>query len=117
MGQVFAIHREFTSVKSGKKSQETVYGITSLTQEKAGPEKILALNRGHWSIENSLHYVRDMAFDEDRSQIRTKNAPQIMACLRNFAISFLRRLKNSNIAKALREMAARPRLCLNALGF
>jgi hypothetical protein len=70
------------------------------------------LNRGHWSIENRLHYVRDVTFDEDRSQIRTQNAPRVMATLRNLAISLFRWLGSTNIAKTLREMAAKPSLAL-----
>jgi len=84
-GQVFRLERERIILKTGKKEQETVYGITSLGPEKADPARLLSLNRGQWSIENSEHYVRDMAYDEDRQQIRTKNGPQVMAALRNFA--------------------------------
>jgi predicted transposase YbfD/YdcC len=56
----------------------------------APPQRLLELNRGHWAIENSLHYVRDVTFAEDLSQIRTKTAPHVMASLRNLAISLLR---------------------------
>jgi predicted transposase YbfD/YdcC len=115
--QVLTIRREFTYIKSGKKSEEIVHGITSLSTSKADPTRLLQLNRGHWGIENSLHYVRDVTFNEDRSQIRTKNAPRTMACFRNFAISLLRWMGNSNIAKALRELAAKPHLSLQLIGF
>jgi predicted transposase YbfD/YdcC len=60
---------------------ETVYGITSLTAWQANPADVLAFNRGHWSIENREHYVRDVTFDEDRSQVRTGSSPQIMAAI------------------------------------
>ena len=76
----------------------------------------MKLNREHWEIENRSHYVRDVTFDEDRSQVRTKNGPQVMASLRNFAIGTLRIVKKAgNIASALRDIAARPRLSLQML--
>ena len=97
------------------KREEIVYGITSLTPEKIDLPSLLSLNRGHWSIENRLHYVRDETFREDRSQIRTRNAPRVMAIFRNVAISLLRWLKKTNIAKALREIASKSYLALRLL--
>jgi predicted transposase YbfD/YdcC len=114
--QILCIRREVTHLKTNKKTVEIVYGITSLPTEKATPEQLLQLNRGHWGIFNRLHYVRDVTFDEDRSQIRTKNVPVVMASLRNFVISLLRWFKKTNIAAILREMAARPHLSLRLLG-
>lgn len=90
VGQVFCVRREFEYVKSGKKTEEIAYGITSLSKEKADPARLLQLNRGHWGIENSLNYVRDVTFNEDRSQIRTKNAPKVMSSLRNLVIGIFR---------------------------
>jgi predicted transposase YbfD/YdcC len=66
-----------------------VYAITSLTHAQAGPARLADLIRGHWSIENGLHYVRDVTFGEDTSQLRTGNGPQVMACLRNLIIGTL----------------------------
>lgn len=114
--QVFAVQREITQIKSNKKSIETVYGITSLPQENAMPELLLEYNRGHWSIENKVHYVRDVTFDEDRSQVRTKQGPQVMASLRNFAMGVIRLLGLTSIASALREFAAKPSLAISVLG-
>ncbi len=114
-GQVFKIIRERTKLTTGKTSTETVYGITSLTAQKADPERLLALSRGHWSIENRSHYVRDMLYDEDRHQLRKGKGPQMMACLRNFAISLLRLMNYKNITKATREFAARSHLALKLL--
>lgn len=84
--QAFRIIRE----RTGKHTVETAYGLTSLTPARAGPAEILALNRGHWEIENRLHYVRDVAFDEDRSRVRTGRLPRNLACLSNAAISLVR---------------------------
>lgn len=115
-GQVACLERYSEKIKKGDIHQETVYLITSLSPSKADPDRLLSLARGHWSIENKSHYVRDVTFDEDRSQVRTKSGPQVMATLRNFVISILRLLGNSNIAKALRDMAAKPHLALRLIG-
>lgn len=94
-----------------------VYLITSLSPEKASPERLLALNRGHWEIENRLHWVRDVTFAEDLSQVRTGAGPRMMATLRNLAISLIRiRDKSQGIAQALRDLAARPHLTLAMVG-
>ena len=65
--------------------------------------QLAAFIRGHWCVENRLHWVRDVTFDEDRSQVRTGNGPRVMASLRNLAISLLRLAGASNIAQALRH--------------
>ncbi len=100
--QVFAIQRETTNLVTGEFHSETVYGVTSLSPQKARPSRLLALNRQHWSIENGLHYVRDMSFDEDRCRIRKRAGAQVMATLRNLAISLLRLAGAASIAPALR---------------
>lgn len=114
--QVFCLRRDRTYLKTGEQTEEIVYGVTSLTPQKANPQRLLKLNRGHWSIENRLHYVRDVTFDEDRHQLRKGNAPRVMASLRNFTISILRSFHIKNIAKALRDMAAKPHLSLKLIG-
>lgn len=116
--QVARIERTTQLIKSGKSREtEVVYLITSLSSEKASPERLLALNRGHWEIENRLHWVRDVTFAEDLSQIRTGTGPRMMATLRNLAISLIRlRDKSRGIAQALRDLAARPHLTLAMVG-
>jgi predicted transposase YbfD/YdcC len=86
-------------------AKQVVYGITSLAGEAADPAKIAAAQRGHWGIENRTHHVRDVTFDEDRSQVRTGHAPQNMAALRNLAIDTLRCAGYVNIAHARRHHA------------
>ena len=115
-GQVACVERHTEEIKTGKKRSETVYLITSLSPQKASPEQLLELNRGHWNIENKSHYVRDVTFDEDRSQIRTKTGPRMMAILRNLAISLLRLAGYVNIAEAIRDMAAKPYRSLQLIG-
>lgn len=84
---------------------ETVYAITDLQAHQAKPAQLADWIRGHWSIENKIHWVRDVTYDEDRSQIRTGNGPQVMAALRNAAIGILRLAGVTNIAAANRHHA------------
>ena len=112
--QVFCIQRHTTQIVSEKTRTETVYGVTSLGPEKADPVRLLQLSRGHWTIENRLHYVRDVVFDEDRCRVRKGNGPQMMASLRNLAISLLRMAGARYIAPALRACS---RLGLGVLRF
>ncbi len=114
--QVFCIHRQVSHIKKNRESYETVYGVTSLSVNQASPQLILELNRGHWSIENSLHWVRDVTFDEDRSQIRTGNAPRIFASLKNLVISIFRRCGATNIAKTLRWFSFKTHLAPALIG-
>jgi predicted transposase YbfD/YdcC len=102
VAQVFCIRRDTTHLTSGKHHTETVYGLTSLSNHKADPTRLQELIRGHWSIENRLHWVRDVTFDEDRCRIRKGNGAQVMAGLRNLAISLLRMAGSRFIPSALR---------------
>ena len=113
--QVFCIEREITQLKKETTTIETVYGITSQSQDKASSEKILKQNRKHWSIENKMHWVLDVTFNEDNSQIRSLNGPMVMTCLRRFAISFLRIHQIKNIAEAFRKLWAKPHQAFNML--
>ncbi len=90
MAQVRRITRE--RIVGGKKTVETVYAITSLPPERAGPEQLLALSRAHWGIENRLHHVRDVTCREDQARAHTGNAPQILAAFRNTVLTLIRRL-------------------------
>lgn len=105
-----------TVTKAGTTTSEVVYLITTLSPSKATPERLLELNRGHWSIENRSHYVRDMSFGEDRSRLRTGNAPQIMAALRNLAITLIHRFGSSHIRATRRHFASCPKPALALLG-
>jgi predicted transposase YbfD/YdcC len=104
--QIAQVRRTVT--RGGTKSVEVVYLITSADHHGAPPATLAAWVQGHWGIENRLHWVRDVTFDEDRSQVRTGNAPQVMATLRNTVISLLRLTGATNIAKALRHHARHP---------
>ena len=93
-----------------------MYGITSLKPAVACPERVLSLSRGHWSIENRLHWVRDVTFDEDRSRVRRGAGAQVMASLRNLALSLLRMAGAHFIPPALRLCARRNRYALRLIG-
>ena len=75
----------------------------------------MKLVRSHWHIENRSHWVRDVTFDEDRSQVRRGNIPQVMAVLRNTAIGLMRFAGATNIAASCRRFAAKPRLALEII--
>ena len=114
LAQVCRIEREVTSNEHTRR--EVAYAITSLWPHEASPRRLLELNRGHWGIENRLHYVRDATLGEDGSQVRTGSAPQVMAALRNTTIGLLRMAGVTNIAAALRRNAAHPKEALALLG-
>ena len=100
--QGFELTRERTI--RGVATRETVYGITSLSVEHADATRLLALTRGHWGIENGLHYKRDVTLGEDASRVRLGAAPQVMASLRNSIIHRLDRTADS-LAAAVRTMS------------
>lgn len=114
--QVMQLERTVINKTTGEISEETVYAVTSLAPLRATPAQLNALWRGQWLIENKLHWVRDVTFDEDRSTVRSGHAPQVMAAFRNLTISVLRLQQVTNIAAALRKYAAQPALAFAALG-
>jgi predicted transposase YbfD/YdcC len=113
---VLQIKRTIAEKHTGRTTNETTYAITSLSPQRATPAQLLTEWREHWHIENKLHWVRDVTFDEDRSTVRHGSIPQVMAALRTTAIGLFRVLGVTNIAKACRYYAAHPQLVLDALG-
>jgi predicted transposase YbfD/YdcC len=114
--QVFRIDRLTFDLQGNQLRQERTYGVTSLTEQAATPADLLRYVRGHWEIENRLHWVRDVTFDEDRSQVRRGCGPHIMASLRNLTISLLRMAGATNIASATRHLGRRTDKALRLLG-
>jgi predicted transposase YbfD/YdcC len=114
--QVWQITRYRTDRTTGQREANTTYGITNLPHNHTSPAQIADHLRGHWQIENRLHWVRDVTFGEDTSRIRTATTPRAMASLRNLAISALRLAGHTNIAKALRHMARDATRPLQLLG-
>lgn len=110
--QVFSIEREV--VQKGKQSYQKVYGLTNLSPQEADAQKILSLNRGHWSVENKSHWVRDVVYREDHSQIRVGGLPQVMAIFRNLAIALIK-ASGQSVTKANRLYATNHSLSLELL--
>lgn len=112
--QGFELVRERT--EHGKKTVEVVHGITSLVPQRADAQRLLELTRGHWGIENKLHYKRDVTMGEDASRIRKGGAPQVMAALRNSVIHVLSDVVAPNLASAMRTMGNCLSQALSVLG-
>jgi len=95
---------------------QTQYLISSLDLRRHTPAELLAYNRGHWAIENNLHYVRDVTMGEDACRVRTGSAPQVLAAVRNAVIGLLRMDGWTNIAAALRHHAVKVGKALRMIG-
>lgn len=104
--QGFVLHRARTVCASGKLTEQTVYGITSLQPLEASPTNLLHLTRLHWNIENGLHYRRDVTFKEDRCRQKSAQAAECLAIFNNLAIGLLRWLGWDNLARARRHYGA-----------
>jgi predicted transposase YbfD/YdcC len=113
--QAFVIEREFTDKKSAQRSCDVSSGITSRPPEPADPQRLLATNRGHWSIENSCHYILDWNYDEDRCRIRTGHGPENITRLRRFAISIIKSKKVRSVAQKMRQLTRSVRLVFDYL--
>ena len=116
LAQVFQLERQVTKKKTGEERSEVVYGVSSLVAERTTPSQLLALVRGQWQIENRSHWVRDVTFDADRSQVRCGSIPHVMAARRHTAIGLLRTAGYANMAAACRRFAAQPDLALALIG-
>jgi predicted transposase YbfD/YdcC len=92
------------------------YAVTSLSRERGGPQQIAALWRGHWTIENAVHHVRDETLREDRGQAHTGHTAQALAALRNALLTALRDWGWSNIAEAVRHYSTSVQETLHFLG-
>jgi hypothetical protein len=108
LAQVCRVRRRRVTIRTGEVAAEVSYAITSLPAQRADAARWLTLLRDHWGIANTLPYVRDVTFDEDRSAVRTKTAPQVCTACQNLAIALLRRLGATTIAAACRTFAGRP---------
>jgi predicted transposase YbfD/YdcC len=115
VAQVIQVTRKTRDLHANRWRAVTVYAITSLSFELARPARLADLVRGHWGIE-ALHHLRDVTFAEDASQLRTGNAPRVMASLRNLAIGILHSRGHTNVAAALRHNARDATRPLTLLG-
>ncbi len=115
VGQAFVIERHVTNKKTGKYTREVAYGLTSRKASEATPKRLLEINRGHWAIENSCHYIQDWNFDEDRSRIRKGHGPENVSRLRRFAIGLLKSKKVKSVAQKMRQLNRDIRLVFDYL--
>jgi len=106
--QVFRIERHRIHKRTGQREVKVRYGISSLAPEQADATRLAAILRGHWGIENRLHWVRDVILAEDASRIRTGHAAQVMAVFRNVAVSLLGLLGFDSPSEGLRHFAWNP---------
>ena len=106
MQQVCLLER--TRRIQGKTTTETACAVTSLGPEQASAKQLLAISRGHWGIENRLHWVRDMSLGEDACGVRTGQAPEVLAAIRNSVLRLIRSTGLTEIAATLRRHAAKP---------
>jgi predicted transposase YbfD/YdcC len=107
---------ERTTRRKGRSTVEIQYAITSLSRHRADAALLIGHWRGHWGIENRLHWVRDVSLGEDKCQVKKGNGPQNLAAFRNAAISLLRLAGCNEIAVALRDFSYQPRKLLQFLG-
>ena len=115
VGQAFVVERHVTKKKTGESTLDIAYGITSRTPQQAGPHQVLKVNRGHWTIENSCHYIIDWNYDEDRSRIRTGHGPENITRLRRFAIGVLKSKGRGGVAQKMRRLTRNVRLVFDYL--
>src|SRR5437773_96441 len=115
VAQAFVIERHVTKKKTGESTLDIAYGITSRTPQQAGSHQVLKVNRGHWAIENSCHYIIDWNYDEDRSRIRTGHGPENMTRLRRFAISVIKSKGSGSVAQKMRQLTRNVRLVFDYL--
>jgi predicted transposase YbfD/YdcC len=113
MSQGLEITRERTV--NGKTTVEVEYAMTSLKPEEADAKRLSGLLRGHWGIENGLHYVRDVTLGEDACRVRKDSAPQVLAAVRNAVIHLLAEIDASSYAAAIRRLNNRPEEALAIL--
>jgi hypothetical protein len=102
--QVFRLRRDVGGLDAVWDTKEVIHGITSLPADLAGPVHLNHYQRQHWTVENRLHWTRDVTFREDSSQVRTGTAPRALACFRNLAINTMRLAGRANIAHARRDL-------------
>jgi hypothetical protein len=114
--QVFRVARRVIRKRTGEVRDEIVYGVTSLAPTAVTAAQLLGLLRAHWHIENRAHWVRDVTFGEDASQVRCGSIPEVMAALRNTVIGLLRSGGARNLAAARRYYAANPAAALALVG-
>lgn len=115
--QIFKLDRTRSNLDGSNPSAETVFGITSASASRLNADQLLQGIRGHWCIENSDHYVKDVTLGEDACRVRHPGSAQILSVFRNLTLNVLRVLEFTNIAEGVRNFAFGPKtLALRTLG-
>jgi hypothetical protein len=115
--QIFSIERvRLTLDGSRELSRETVYGGCTHNPKQTRAPEVLKMSRDHWCIENSVHHVRDVTYNEDKSRIRTGNGPHMMAILRNIGINLMRSRGVKNIKGTIDTFAYDKKALFSFLG-
>jgi predicted transposase YbfD/YdcC len=115
VAQVFRLERQVRQLKTGKVHHEVVYGLTSLSPQRAPAKRLNGLVRRHWAVENELHWRRDVTLGEDGCQSRTGKVPQMLATLNNVVLALMQMLAVSNVPGQMREFDAFPERALRLL--
>ncbi len=114
--QVVRRECERRTLTTGHVSQTVTYALTSLPSAIASAAQVEQFWRGHWTIENRVHYVRDVTLGEDAQQLYTGQAPQVLATIRNVLLNLLRTAGWTNMAAALRHFSYAPLTALQFIG-
>ena len=115
LAQVFQLERETRLLASNRVRRDVVCGVTSLSADQADPARLLGLVRGHWGIENELHYRRDVTLGEDACRVSSWCAAQVLAILNNLVLALLLRHGDKNAAQVRRRYNAHPDAALKLL--
>jgi len=113
--QAYVIERHCIQKKTGKVSIDVAYGITDRSAEQTTPQRILNVNRGHWTIENCCHYIIDWNYDEDRCRIATGYGPKNMTRLRRFAVGLIKSKGVRSVPQKMRQLMRIVRLVFDYL--
>lgn len=115
--QIFKLDRTRTALNGTILSTETIFGITSASDKKLNANSLLSGIRGHWCVENSDHWVKDVTLGEDACRVRHPGSAQILSVFRNLTLNILRMLEFTNIAEGIRNFTFGPKkLALRTLG-
>ncbi|MET9774617.1 ISAs1 family transposase [Streptomyces sp. NPDC006367] len=113
--QVVRIHRKRRPLGAKKWQSETGYAVTDLPTHQASPAELASWARGHWIIENTVHWTKDVTFAEDASQVRRHYTPAVMSALRDLTRTALDRAGWTDIASG-RRAHTRPDAALSLHG-
>jgi predicted transposase YbfD/YdcC len=111
--QVFMLERKSILCRTGECSSEIVYGITSLSRDRAGAQQLLEWTQSYWGIENGLHYRRDTTLEEDETRMEDTNEAEVMATINNFIVGLVNKLGLTNLASAQRRLDAAVNMALS----